>query len=51
MTQDEYIRKVNELMDIIDSDNAGIIFLDGFERARVESELVKLKYEYFMSKE
>ncbi|SCJ78718.1 Uncharacterised protein [uncultured Flavonifractor sp.] len=49
MTKAEYISKINKLMDIIENDNAGYIFLDGFERARIESELVSLRYEYFMS--
>ena len=43
MTNSEYVAKVNELLDILDSDS-----LDGFKRAEVENELVSLKYDYFM---
>ena len=43
MTNLEYIAKVDELLDILESDN-----LDGFKRAEIENELACLKYDYFM---
>lgn len=43
MTNLEYVTKVDELLDILESDN-----LDGFKRAEVENELINLKYDYFI---